>query len=178
MALLNRPSPDPGSQEVVIGKLQKPRGIEGEIFCFPLTDFLERFGDLDTITAVLPSGCREELVVDGARMYGNRLALKFSGYDAPESVDVLRSAELVVGKDDTFDLPEDSFYVYDIVGMTVETDAGEVVGPVKEVMTLPGNDVYVVDREGEEVLIPAVKELVTIDGSARKIVVQSLEGLL
>jgi ribosomal 30S subunit maturation factor RimM len=49
---------------------------------------------------------------------------------------------------------------------------------VKEVLSLPGNDVYVVDCKGEEVLIPAAKDLVTIDRDARKIVVQSLEGLI
>lgn len=172
------PSSPGATDDVVIGKLQKPRGIKGEIFCFPLTDFVERFADLETVTAILPGGRREELTLQNARMYGSRLALKFEGYDTPEAVIAYRGSELVVPKDETFELPEDTFYVYEIVGMTVETEAGEPVGTVKEVLTLPGNDVYVVDRNEEEVLIPAVRELVTIDGDAKKIVVQSLEGLV
>lgn len=166
------------SDEVTIGKLQKPRGIRGEIFCHPLTDFVERFGDLDTVTAVMPSGRRESLTAENARMYGQRLAMKFEGYDTREAVGTFRNAVLVVPKDETFELPEDTFYVFDIVGMTVETEDGVPVGPVKDVLSLPGNDVYVVDRDGEEVLIPAVKDLVTIDGDAKKIVVKSLEGLV
>jgi 16S rRNA processing protein RimM len=84
----------------------------------------------------------------------------------------------VVPKDETFDLPDDNFYVYEIVGMEVETEDGETVGLVKDVLSIPGNDIYVVDRNGEEVLLPAVKELMTVDRDARKIVVASLEGLV
>ena len=175
----NPPSPESdATQDVAIGKLQKPRGLKGEIFCHPLTDFVERFGELETGTAVLLDGRREVLNLEDSRMYGNRLAMKFEGYDTPEDVGTFRNAELVVPIDETFQLPEDTFYVYDIVGMVVETEEGESVGTVKEVMNLPANDVYVVDRKGEEVLIPAVKELVTINGAAKKIVVRPLEGLI
>ena len=45
-------------------------------------------------------------------------------------------------------------------------------------LSIPCNDVYVVDRQGEEVLLPAVKELLTVDREARKIVVGSIEGLV
>lgn len=166
------------SDDVAIGVLLKPRGIQGEVFCKPLTDFVERFEGLKTVTAVLPGGRHEVLQVERSRLYGNRLAIKFEGVDSPEATRVYRNALLVVPKDDTFDLPDDTFYVYEIVGMMVETESGEGVGPVKEVLSLPGNDVYVVDRKGEEVLIPAAKDLVTIDRDARKIVVQSLEGLV
>ena len=166
------------SEDVTIGKLLKPRGIEGEVFCHPLTDFVERFYALKTITVVLPGGRREVLTVERARLYGKRFAFKFKGIHTPEAVTAYRNALLVVPKEDTFDLPDGTFYIYDIVGMMVVTDAGDEVGPVKEVLSLPGNDVYVVDRKGEEVLIPASKELVTIDRDARKIVVQAIEGLI
>ena len=166
------------SDNVAIGVLLKPRGIQGEVFCKPLTDFVERFEGLETVTAVLPGGRHEVLRVESARLYGNRLAIKFKGIDSPEATRIYRNALIVVPKDDTFDLPDDTFYVYEIVGMRVETESGEGVGLVKEVLSLPGNDVYVVDRKGEEVLIPAAKDLVTIHRDARKIVVQSLEGLI
>jgi hypothetical protein len=38
--------------------------------------------------------------------------------------------------------------------------------------------VYVVDRNGEELLLPAARDLMTIDRDAGKIVVQEIEGLL
>ena len=174
----NPQNPDACSDEVAIGKLHKPRGFRGEVFCQPLTDFVERFAALEKVTAILQGGRREELTVENARLYGSRLAIKFKGIDNPEAATILRNAQLVVPQDETYDLPENTFYIYEVVGMVVETEQGEIVGLVKDVLSIPGNDVYVVDRRGEEVLIPAVRELMTVDREARKIVVQSLEGLV
>jgi 16S rRNA processing protein RimM len=173
-----QPSNSGESDDVAIGKLHKPRGIQGEVFCQPLTDFVERFAELETVTAILAGGRREVLTVEKARLYGNRLGIKFKGVDTPEAATILRNAQLVVSRDETFELPEDTFYVYEVVGMVVETVEGRTVGPVTDVLSIPGHDVYVVDRNGEEVLLPAVKELMTVDREARKIVVQSLEGLV
>jgi 16S rRNA processing protein RimM len=174
----NPQNPDAGSDDVAIGRLHKPRGFQGEVFCQPLTDFVERFAELETVTAILQGGLREELRVENARLYGSRLAIKFKGIDTPEAATILRNAHLVVPQDETFNLPENTFYIYEVVGMVVETEQGETVGLVTDVLSIPGNDVYVVDRSGEEVLIPAVRELITVDREARKIVVQSLEGLV
>lgn len=165
-------------EDVAIGKLHKPRGISGEVFCQPLTDFVERFENLETVTAIFPGGRREILLIEHARLYGTRLAIKFKGVNTPEAAKLFRGVHLVVPKDETFNLPDDIFYVYEIVGMMVETEDGETVGPVKDVLSVPGSDIYVVDRNGEEVLLPAVKELMTVDRDARKIVVVSLEGLV
>ena len=62
--------------------------------------------------------------------------------------------------------------------MPVETVSGDLVGHVVEVLSHPANDVYVVDRNGEEVMIPAVREIVTVDRDAGKLVVHEIEGLL
>ena len=166
------------SDDIAIGKLHKPRGIQGEVFCQPLTDFVERFEDLKSVTAIFPDGRRETLRIVHARLYGSRLAIKFKGINTPEDAKLFRGVQLVVPRDETFDLPDDTFYVFEVVGMTVETKDGETVGQVKDVLSIPGNDVYVVDRQGEEVLLPAVKELLTVDREARKIVVGSIEGLV
>lgn len=163
---------------VAIGKLRKPRGVHGEINCFPLTDFVERFADLDSVSLKIPDGRRVELKIESAHLYGERLALKFGGVDTPEDVDVYRGALVEVPRGETFDLPENTFYVFEIVGMSVVMKSGEQVGTVTNVLTIPGNDVYVVDRDGEEILLPATRELLTIDSEAGRIIVEELEGLI
>ena len=60
----------------------------------------------------------------------------------------------------------------------METEAGEAVGKVVDVLSFPANDVYVVDRDGEEVLLPAVRELIQVDLAGGRVVVRDLEGLL
>lgn len=161
---------------VAIGKIMKPRGIRGEAFLLPLTDFPERFEDLDAVRVESPDGAFSSLDVAYVRAYGPRTAIKFQGIDTPEDVGRLRGHFVLVTHDAVHPLPEDAFYVFQIEGLPVETASGQSVGQVVEVLSYPANDVYVVDRNGEDVLIPAVREFVRVDKD--KIVVQEIEGLL
>ena len=163
---------------VTIGKVLKPRGIQGEAFLLPLTDFPERFQDLDAVWIDLSDGARTDLQVEAVRVYGRRLGIKFRGVETPESVARFSGCYLLVPRDAIHPLPEDTFYIFEVVGLRVETGAGEEVGRVVDVLSFPGNDVYVVDRGGEEVLLPAVRELMEIDRDGSRIVVRDMEGLL
>jgi len=163
---------------IAIGRVSKPRGIRGEAFLVPLTDFPERFEGLHIVQAQTPDGSHTQLDIDYVRQYGNRMGVKFRGVDSPEAVGLFRNYIIVVPRDAVHPLPEDTFYVFEVVGMTVETTSGEWVGKVVDVLSIPANDVYVVDRNGEELLLPAARDLMTIDRDARKIVVQEMQGLL
>ena len=171
---LNRSS----TGSVTIGKIMKPRGIRGEAFLLPLTDFPQRFADLDSVRVEAPDGTSSALPVAYVRAYGSRLAIKFQGIDTPEDVRRLRDHFISVARDAVYPLPDNTFYVFELEGLPVETASGAMVGHVVEVLSYPANDVYVVDRNGEDVLIPAVREIVRVDQKAGKIIVQELEGLL
>ena len=45
---------------VAVGKLRKPRGIKGEIYCHPLTDFVE---DMRTIITDVREACNPLIVL-------------------------------------------------------------------------------------------------------------------
>jgi len=163
---------------VAIGKVLKPRGIRGEAYLMLLTDFPERFKGLRLVRAVTPSGEVTELDIDYVRQYGNRMGIKLHGVDTPNAASAFRDYVIQVPRDAVHPLPEDTFYVFDVIGMSVETASGDFVGKVVDVLSIPANDVYVVDRDGEELLLPAARDLLSIDRDARKIVVQEIEGLL
>ena len=156
----------------------KPRGIRGEAFLLPLTDFPQRFADLDSVRVEAPDGTSSALPVAYVRAYGSRLAIKFQGIDTPEDVRRLHDHFISVARDAVYPLPDNTFYVFELEGLPVETASGAMVGHVVEVLSYPANDVYVVDRNGEDVLIPAVREIVRVDQKAGKIIVQEIEGLL
>jgi 16S rRNA processing protein RimM len=163
---------------ITVGKIMKPRGIQGEAFLLPLTDFPQRFDDLDSVRVEAPDGTYSVLNVAYVHAYGSRLAIKFQDIDTPEHVGRLREHFILVARDAVYPLPDNSFYVFELEGLPVETASGAMVGHVVEVLSYPANDVYVVDRNGEDVLIPAVREIVHVDQKAGKIVVQEIEGLL
>ena len=173
-------SDEPSKSEafVAIGRVQKPRGVRGEVFLAPLTDYPERFQDLEEVLVERPNGHRTTLRIEGARTYGKRLGIKFEGFETPEAAAGLKGCVLLIPRKEVHALPEDRFYVFQVVGLKVETEAGEAVGRVVEVLSFPGNDVYVVDRDGEEVLLPAARDLIRVDLEGGRVVVQDIEGLL
>jgi 16S rRNA processing protein RimM len=69
--------------------------------------------------------------------------------------------------------------VADLIGLRVETTDGRTVGLVRDVLETGANDVYAVDVEGREVLIPAVDHVVRlIDVENGRVVIEAMEGLL
>jgi len=73
-----------------------------------------------------------------------------------------------------YELDEDEYWVDDLVGMAVLTDDGRPLGTVREVLSLPANDVYVT----EYCLIPAIKDvLVSVDLELKTITVRPMPGL-
>ena len=169
-------APDTGF--VAVGEIMKPRGVRGEAFLLPLTDFPQRFHDLDSVRVEAPDGASSVLNIAYVRAYGSRLTIKFQGIDTPEHVARLRGHFILVSRDAVYPLPDNTFYVFELEGLPVETTSGAMIGHVVEVLSYPANDVYVVNRNGEDVLIPAVREIVRVDQKAGKIIVQELEGLL
>lgn len=71
-------------------------------------------------------------------------------------------------------------YLYEqIIGISVFTDTGEALGTVTAIMETGGNDVYIVQDQFKEYLIPAVAEFISrIDVNSRTMIIIPIDGLL
>jgi 16S rRNA processing protein RimM len=160
---------------ILVGKLGRTRGIQGQIWITPLTDFPDRFEGLKEILVGDRDGWKS-YEIEATWMIGERPVIKFVGINSREDASRMTNRELAVTGDQLVELPEATYYVFDLVGCEViDETSGEKLGEVTDVRRYPANDVYVVRSEsGEEVLFPAVVELVaTIDIVSKKIVVRS-----
>ena len=90
---------------VAIGRIQKPRGVRGEVFLLPLTDYPERFEGLTEVLLERPDGVRVSLRVEAFRAYGKRLGIKFRGFETPEAVGRLKGSVLLVRREAVYPLP-------------------------------------------------------------------------
>ena len=74
-------------------------------------------------------------------------------------------------------LPDGQYFQQDLLGIAVETDTGETLGTLREILDLPRGSVYVVQGD-REVLIPDRPEFVrSIDPAAGRMVVHLVEGM-
>jgi len=107
------------------------------------------------------------------------MLLKLGGCDDRNAAEGLRGLLVQVPVDDAVPLEEGEYYHFQIVGLRVETDAGELLGRVVEVLETGANDVYVVRGPRGEVLLPAVESVVDVlDPAAGRMVVHLLPGML
>jgi 16S rRNA processing protein RimM len=104
--------------------------------------------------------------------------IRFKEVVGTEEAETLRGVLVAVRSADREELPEDNFYIDDLMGVKVETVQGKFVGKVEEVMDGVANAVLVVKGGGKETLIPALKSFIrTIDLKAMKIVVDLPEEI-
>ena len=159
----------------------KAFGIRGEVAAEVLTDFPERFADVESVT--LRRGADERsATLEGHRFHKGRVLLKFAGVDTMSDAEQFVGFDVVVADDELYELPEgeDLYYDFDLVGCEVVSTSGEAVGTVASVMRTGGQELLAVRRpEGREVLVPFVDEIcVEVDVAAKRIVVDLPEGLL
>ncbi|HXC72911.1 MAG TPA: ribosome maturation factor RimM [Pyrinomonadaceae bacterium] len=164
---------------VVIARAVKPRGLKGEIVAELLTDFPDRFEDVEELVLVSPSGERKTGHLEDHWFQNDRVILKVAGYDDVETAKELVGFEFAVPEQDRVQLPADHYYDWELEGCTVR--AGDTnIGKVQSVIKTGGTEILeIVDEDGKERLIPLVDSIVVeIDPAGKTIVVDPPEGLL
>ena len=90
-----------------------------------------------------------------------------------EEAESLRGAYLAVLEGEKAELPADTYYMDDLVGLAVVTAAGEELGKIVEVMAGLANGVCVVRKGEKETLVPALKSVIReVDLKARQMTVE------
>lgn len=173
---------DEGAGELVlVARVVKVRGVRGEVAADLLTDFPDRFEGLAELIAVAPGGVREALALEGSWVHGDRIVLKFRGYDTPEQSAALVGRDLGVPESEAVELEEGEFYDWQLEGCRAETVEGRELGTVREVLHTGGEAPVLVIRGdgGGEHLVPLAESIcVEVDVERKLIRVDAPEGLL
>lgn len=167
------------SDLVAIAKLVRTRGIRGELVANILTDFPERFENLETVIAILPSGERRDLEIENFWFQKNQIIFKFKNFDSINEAESLINAEICVSESEVVELEDDEFFDWELIGCVVETLQGEQIGTVSEVMHTGGTENLVVENGAKDYLIPFAEKICTeVDVEKKLIRVDLPEGLL
>jgi 16S rRNA processing protein RimM len=147
------------SDLVRVGRVGKPHGLDGGFFVDGASERQQVFAK----GATLYLGGEPATVVASRRGSGGRPVIRL---DRP----VGRGAERAVARATLPSLAdEDEFYVFQLVGLSVEEEGGRQLGRVREVLEYPGNDVLELDSGASLPLVEACVRQVDLAG--RRIVV-------
>ena len=134
------------------GKIVSTHGVRGEVKILPWAD------DADFLVGlprVFVAG--REYAVQHSRVQKTCVLMKLAGIDDVDTAAKFREQVVRIHRDDV-ELPEGSVFIADLIGLRVIAD-GEEIGKVTDILSMPGNDVYVVTGS-REYLIPAVPEFI------------------
>jgi len=182
---------------LAIGLIVGVHGIHGELKVELHTDFPERFTNGSTIYMTEKL---KEITIQKARPHKGHILITLDGINSRNQAQELRQSWLFVSEDDAMELDADTYWVHDLIGMTVvelaptdkSSDASELqnhqadreLGRITDVIVTGANDVYVIApigslNRGRELLLPAIADVVDrVDLENKRMFVHLQPGLL
>lgn len=161
-----------------IGQFNKPHGIHGEL-SFTFTDDVFDRVDCDYFICLL-DGIFVPFFIDEYRFRSESTALvKLEGVDSTEKARMFVNAEVYFPTKFAEDSPaEELTWEYFVGFKLVDKHHGEI-GTIVEVDESTINTIFVLEREGEELLVPAQEEFILdMDHKKRVMKVDLPEGLI
>jgi 16S rRNA processing protein RimM len=167
---------------LLLGEILRPHGIRGELRMRILTDYPERITELDAVylgkKANDPNPTPYE--IEHMRVHQGYGLLKLKLIFNRNQAEDMRGLFVMVRTEDAVPLEDDELYLFQLIGMDVYLESGELFGVLHEVLETGANDVYIIKtkRHGE-VLIPAIDDvLLETDVEQNRVIVRIPEGLL
>ncbi len=150
---------------ITIGEIIKAQGIKGEVKIRPLTDDINRFKKLKQIYIGGLGYDIKSLRIVGAFVY-----LSLSGVNDRNRAELLVGSEVQIDRVHAVDLPDNTYFISDVIGCDVFLSDGKYIGKVDYVYQNGSADVYEVKGEND-VMFPFLNALVvSIDVVRKKIV--------
>lgn len=162
------------TERLVVGLVRGLHGLRGAVRVEVLTDDPARFAPGSVLH---PEGGPDDLTVAWVQEDGPGILVRFREVPDRDAAEGLRNRylEVDVPRDA---LPEGAYYWHEVQGARVTTTDGRAVGTVEDVFRAGGGEVFVVSGgPWGEVMVPAVKAVVTEFEPARGRIVIDAEGL-
>lgn len=162
-----------------IGQIVNHFGIKGMVKVNPFTDDISQFEKLKSIL-LIKDGKLSEVEIEETKYSKNQVVLKLKGIDTVEEAEKYRGCYLKIARSNSKKLPKDTYFIADLLGLTVYTDENILLGKVEDIYNSGANDIYVVKSEdGKQILLPGTKEVIKqIDLEQEKIIVHIIKGLI
>jgi 16S rRNA processing protein RimM len=161
---------------IKVGKIVNTHGVKGCVKCVPLTDDAERFEELEYVYTEKDNVKRK---IEDVWFRKGIVYIMLENINDMNTAESFKDTFISILEDQLRELPEDSYYIFDLEGMEVYSAEGEYLGKVNVVYQTGANDVYEVVNKNKSFLIPAVKDVVKeVNIENNRMVINVIEGLL
>jgi 16S rRNA processing protein RimM len=148
------------SEPVLLGKVVATHGIKGQLRITAYSGEFKTILSLSSLMLKAPDGGMETFEVAASAVHGKKILVALKGYGTINQSLHLVGREIYATREEMPELAAGEFYWCDLLGLTVMTDHGELLGILADIIATGSNDVYVVKNDGREYLIPALEDVV------------------
>lgn len=161
-----------------IGQIVNSYGIKGFFKVVPFTDDITRFDDLKNIY-IEKNRKLEKKEIEEVKYHKNLVLVKIKGIDDINDTEQYKNCYLKIDRKDAVELPEDTYFITDLIDIDVFTEEGKTLGKIVDIFPTGSNDVYVVkDELGKQILLPAIGEVIkNVNILEKKMTVKLIAGL-
>ncbi|MBI4168977.1 MAG: 16S rRNA processing protein RimM [Acidobacteria bacterium] len=117
--------------------------------------------------------------------YDDKVVLKLRGVGTATQAAPLVGKDILMPCNGLVDLPEGSYYIFELVGLRIRTRDGRAIGTVRDIVQTGGTPLLAIDPVAgaggarQEILLPAARSICTeIDLAGGIITIDPPEGLL
>lgn len=162
-----------------IGQIVNTFGIKGFVKIVPFTDDMERFEELRSVLVVKQKQLIE-MELEEVKYHKNLVLVKFKGIEDINMAEKYKGCYIKIKREDARKLPKDTYFIADLIGISVYDDAGNLLGKVDDIFNNKSHDIYVIkDDLGKQILLPSIKEVIKdVDVDNGKIIVHLIDGLV
>lgn len=160
----------------------RPHGVIGEMRVRLMTDYPERLKMHKQVFLghdPMKANAKAYEVV-ATRFHQDHWLIRLRDVLDRNQAELLRGLYVMTELDNAIPLDDDEFYLYELIGMSVETEDGQLLGKLTDIMETGANDVFILQSERYgELLVPAHEQtIVDILREQQRIIMTLPEGLL
>lgn len=161
---------------VRVGKIVNTHGVKGCMKVLSLTDEMERFEELEYVYTEIDNKKRN---INDVWYRNGMVYLELEDVNSMDDAIKLKESYISIEESQLKELPEDTYYIFDLKGLEVFSTEGDYIGKLKEIFQTGANDVYEVIGKEKTHYIPAIKNIVKeVNIKDKKIIINVVEGLL
>lgn len=162
-------------EKIKIGQIVNVVALKGEVKVYNYSDYKERFEELDYIYID-----DKKTNIEKVRYMKEMAILKLEGTNDRSAAEALKGKNIFIGEDQLRELPEDTYYIKDLIGLEIRDQEDNKIGKLKDVIQNSAQDLYEIELENKNItLIPAVEEFILdINLEEKYIKVKIIEGML
>ena len=163
---------------ISVGKILRSQGNRGEVRLKFYDNSLVELSALGTLF-IGKEGELREFELEFFTPRGKFFQVKLAGVNSLSQADSLTGLEVFVPQESLKPSEAGRYYLFELKGCSVLSLKGEVIGKVVDVLSVPANDLLVIDREGKEILVPLHESICRqVDLAKKEIRIDPPAGLL